>query len=62
MAGCKRCALKSRKGKGEKKRKEKEKEEKMGIKMLSFFFHVPSGHFSDTRLVDYIRYCLRSKF
>ena len=50
MAGCKRCALKRKKG----KRREKagEKEEKMGIKAVffispraCFFFHMRSGQF-----------------
>ena len=36
MAGCKRCALKGKKGKGKRREKKRKKEEKMGIKI--FFF------------------------
>ena len=44
MAGCKRCALKRKKGKGNKKRKEKEKGgKKWGSK--SFFYISPCACF-----------------
>ena len=38
MAGCKRCALKGGKGKGKRREKKRKKEEKMGIKIVLFFF------------------------
>ena len=39
MAGCKRCALKwGKKGKGKRREKKKKKEEKMGFKIVLFFF------------------------
>ena len=70
MAGCKRYALKRRKGKGKKKRKEKEKGGKnWGSKSFLYkctriFFHMRSGHFliykeNCLELVNHIRYCLR---
>ena len=77
MTGCKRCALKGRKGERKKKNKRK-KEEKMGIKIFFFFlsflyksvrmfYHMRSGYFSNVKrklyldLEDHIRYYLRSK-
>ena len=74
MAGCKRCALKGGKGKGKKKRKEKEKGGKNGdqnrffYKSVRMFFSYAQWSFfkyikkTVSRLRDYIRYCLRSKF
>ena len=53
MAGCKRCALKSRKGKGKKKRKERKRQEKIVLMLWFFispracFFHMRSGHCLD---------------
>ena len=41
MAGCKRCALKGKKGKGKRREKKRKKEEKMGIKIVLFFFISP---------------------
>ena len=52
MAGCKRCALKTRKGEGKKKRKEKgnggkkwESKSFLFISPRACFFHKCSGHF-----------------
>ena len=55
MAGCKKMrAEEGKKGKGKRREKKRKKEEKMGIKIVFFFyksvrmfFHMRSGHFSN---------------